>query len=205
MGVIHPGETEVNAGTGAFVLSLSDAPDTEKPSVICNAAAIPGKFIREMNVLTSAASLNWLIDEFFPEFQGDPPDFEALNRIAAETPPGANGLFTLPLFQGCGSRDWNPSARAMFYGFSLQSKRTDMIRALYEGIGTEISSNIKELKPGTEPSEHITLSGGLSRSDIFLQILSDITGSEIRRPEDIQSTALGACISAAAAMGAFNN
>lgn len=203
LGVLGSDTIEVNSGTGSFVISLVDRPYLENPSVICNVAAVPGMYTQEMNIISSASALNWLIREFFPDLGGDQPDFDAVNRIAADTPPGANGLVAVPHFQGCGSRDWNPTARAGFWGFSLGSRRQDMIRALYEGVAAEIAKSIDALPAICRSAGEIAVAGGLSRSSVYLDVLCDMTGRKLLHGRNEQATARGAMLSAAVAMGLY--
>lgn len=205
LGVLDSSTIEVNSGTGSFVISLVDKPCLENPNVICNVAAVPNKYTQEMNIIASASALNWLIREFFPEYWGKQPDFEKINALAENTPAGANGLFAVPHFQGCGSRDWNPEARALFYGFSLGSRRDDMVRALYEGIAAEISKSIDALPEICRSADSIAVAGGLSKSNVYNQILSDMTGRNLLREPNAQATAYGAYISAAVTLGVYSD
>lgn len=203
LGVMDGRTIEVNSGTGSFVISLTDRPYLENPAVICNAAAIKGMYTQEMNVIASASALDWLIREYFPEYWGGQPDYAAIDRIAEMTPPGANGLFVVPHFQGCGSRDWNPEARAVFAGFSLGTRKTDMVRALYEGIASEIAKSIDMLPETCREATSIAVAGGLSNSGIYNRILCDMTGRTLVRHQNAQATAVGAFASAAVALGLY--
>lgn len=203
LGVTDSSTIEVNSGTGAFVISLTQSPDLTNSNVICNVAAIPGMYTLEMNVIASASSMNWLIREFFPEYWSGEVDFDKINRIAEETPAGSNGLYALAHFQGCGTRDWNPAARACFYGFSLTSRRRDMIRALYEGIASEVAKSIDVLPEKCRKAQHIAVAGGMSKSDVYNQILCDMTNRSILRDNNTQATAWGAYISATVALGIY--
>ena len=205
LGVMDSSTIEVNSGTGSFVISLTDVPVLSNPSLICNVSAVPGKYTQEMNIISSASALNWLIREVFPEHWKDQPDFAAVNSIAAATPPGSHGLWCVPHFQGCGSRDWNPDSQAVFGGFTLASSRKDMVRALYEGIAAEIAKSIDILPEQCRSASEIAVAGGLSNSDIYLRILCDMTGRRLVRGHDIQATALGAFISASVGLGVYSS
>lgn len=205
LGVLDSSTIEVNSGTGSFVISLVDKPCLENSNVICNVAAVPDKYTQEMNIIASASALNWLIREFFPEYWGEQPDFGKINAMAEDTPAGANGLFAVPHFQGCGSRDWNPEAKAFFYGFSLGSRRSDMVRALYEGVAAEISKSIDALPEICRSADSIAVAGGLSKSGVYNQILADMTGRNLLREQNAQATAYGAYISAAVTLGIYTD
>ncbi|MCI9120144.1 MAG: hypothetical protein HFG00_01270 [Oscillibacter sp.] len=198
LGVLDSRTAMVNSGTGSFILSLTDQPELENPAMICNVSAIPGKYTAEANVFASASALNWLAEQVFPEYGGD---LERLNRLAEGVPPGANGVFCLPHFQGCGTRDWNPDARAAFCGLSLRNTKADLARALYEGLAAEIAKSLAVLPACCQDAETVYLSGGLSNSGVFNRILCGMLNRPLVRYQDPQATAIGAFASAAVTLG----
>ena len=97
LGVVDSSTLEVNSGTGSFIISVIDEPVFVNQAVICNVAAIPGKYTLESNVLSSASALDWLMRSFFPDLVKDGGmDFEAFNNLAQMSPPGAGDLFCVP-------------------------------------------------------------------------------------------------------------
>lgn len=203
LGVVDSDQLEINCGTGSFVISTVDRPILDNPSMICNVSAIPGKYIVESNILSSASALNWLMKEFFPELWGENPDFARLNEIVAQVPAGANGMLCLPHFQGCGTRCWNASAKAAFWGMTLCSTRADMARALYEGVAGEIAKSVQSLPEQCRNATSIRIAGGLTKSDIFNQILSNMLGHTLLRFSNPQATSIGAAVSAAVTLGIY--
>ena len=204
LGSLNDSSLVINCGTGSFILGLSNEVYTQTASAICNVSALNGKYVIESNVLASAAALNWFIRELTPDlWNNGSPDFTAFNQLAAASTPGANGIICVPLFQGCGTRDWNPSARASFSNISLSATRADMARALLEGIAAEIVQSIRALPEKFQKGETAFLGGGLTKSDLFDQILADMSGKKLTRYEDTQSTAIGAFISAATTLGIY--
>ena len=206
LGELDTSSFVINCGTGSFIISLIEQPYMENPSMICNVASIPNMWTVESNVLSSAASLNWLIKELFPDLWNDGnPDFKAFNEIAASSPVGANGVICVPLFQGCGTRDWNLDARASFSHLSLGNTRADIARAMYEGIASEIVKSVNALPESCHHADHVFIGGGLTKCDFFDQILSDMLGKKLLRYEDSQATAIGAFASAAVELGLYEN
>lgn len=194
----------INCGTGAYITALSEKPYLGNVNTVCNVAAVPGKYVIESSLLTSAAALNWVIKEFFPEYWHDGEgDFAAFNALAASVPPLSNGIYCVPHFQGCGPRDWNAASRATFTGFSLNSSRADMSRAIYEGLAAEIVKSVRSLPESVQNVEEIFIGGGLTKSELFNQILCDMTGKVMHRYSDAQATAIGAFASAAVAVGLY--
>lgn len=201
LGVTDTSRLSINNGTGSFILSLTDEPVLSVQSVICNVAAVPGKYTLESNVMTSASAINWAMDTFFADLRKEgKPDFEAFDRLAQSSPPGANGLCCLPLFQGCGTRHWDPEIRASLYGMSLSTTRADIARSLYEGISAEIVKSIAFMPFEKASVREISVAGGLSQSEVFNQILCDMLGVPLMRYQNKEATALGAFVSAAVAL-----
>ena len=170
--------------------------------MICNVAAVRGKYILESNILSSAAALDWFLRELLPDLRCDGcPDLAAFNALAASVPPGACGVRCVPMFQGCGTRDWNPAARASFTSLNLTHTRAHLARALLEGIAAEITKSIQALPATLSSAPCASLGGGMTKSDLFAQILADMSGKELVRYDDGEATALGAFLSAAVTCG----
>lgn len=205
LGVTDVSRLAINNGTGSFILSLTDEPVLSNRAVICNVAAVPGKYTLESNVITSASALDWVMDAFFRDLRtGDgKPDYDAFNALAKSAPAGANGLVCLPLFEGCGTRHWNPQVRASFIGMSLSTSHADIARSLYEGICAEIIRSIAFMPLDRSKLTSTSLAGGLSQSDVFNQILCDMLGLPLTRYGNSQATAIGAFASAAVALGIY--
>lgn len=204
LGELDTSSLVINCGTGSFIISLIDQPYMQNPSMICNVSSVKGKWTVESNVLSSAASLNWLIKELFPDlWDNEKPNFERFNEIASSSPLGANGVVCIPLFQGCGTRDWNLDARASFSHIALGNTRADIARAMYEGIAAEIVKSVNALPESCHKADHVFIGGGLTKSDFFDQILCDMLGKKLLRYEDSQATAIGAFASAAVELGLY--
>ena len=202
LGALTTNELVINCGTGSFIIGLLDKPFLKDSAAICNVSAIPGKYTIESNVLTSSAALDWMMRTVFPDLvtKDGTPDYDAFGALAAKSPSGANGVTCVPLFTGCGTRDWNPDARASFSNLSLSATRADLARSLFEGLATEIDLSIRALPAEQNKATQAYLGGGLTKSDVFAQILADTTGKTLTRYADAQATAIGAFISAAVAL-----
>lgn len=202
LGILDASSVEINSGTGSFLLTTVDHPYLENPSVICNAASIPGKYIVESNVITTGSAINWMAENFFPDCASRSEAISEMNRLASQVPPGSGGVRCLPHFQGCGARDWNPNSTAFFSGITLGTTRADCVRALFEGIAAEIAKSLSALPVACLSG--IWVSGGLSNSPQFNQILADMINTPIRQYSTTQeATAAGAFIVAAVSAGLF--
>ena len=120
--------------------------------------------------------------------------YEILMSLAAESPPGARGLFFLPYFEGSGTPTFNRKARGVLLGLTLSHKKSDVLRAILEGLSYELRRNIEAIeRNGTKISEVRAIGGG-AQSDFWLQIKADVTGRLIVAPKVTEAASLGAAI-----------
>lgn len=212
LGVIAPGLAKVTTGTGSFVVAPVGAPYRDpQRRVLCSASAVAGAWILEAGIFTSGSTYRWLRDELSAAERSsaamlglDP--YDLLNLEAEQAPPGAGGLLVLPHFAGSAAPYWDPHARGVIFNLALGHKRSDLVRAVLEGIALEVNKNlaiIRSLAAGGDGLIEVRVSGGAARSDQFNQIQADVYGSPVVPGQLEQATALGAAILAAVAVGAY--
>lgn len=193
LNVISQGRAEANTGTGSFIIAHTDEPVfDENQRVLCSASAIPGKWIIEASMFNSGSIYRWFRDEFY---DGE-VDYNQMNEEAAESPVGASGVLLIPHFEGSAAPYWNSFAKGLFFNLSLGTKRSDMLRAILEGIALEITSNLALIENIAGNLDMISVAGGLTRSDLFNQIQADIANKEIVRYKNSEASSLGALMSA---------
>ena len=200
---LFSGERAVsNTGTGSYLIGHSDQPAFDDGMrLACNVSAVPGAYIVEAAVLTSGTIYRWFAESIFKPSNSEGHPFELLNAEAASSPPGANGLLLLPHFKGCGAPYWDPGAKGVFFNLSLSSTRGEMARAILEGIAVEMKGSLELVEKLCGPVRSVSVSGGLTRSDLFNQIQSDVFGRPVARFRNNEATAFGAWIAGAVATG----
>jgi sugar (pentulose or hexulose) kinase len=191
-----------NTGTGSYLIghSVKPALDAEM-RLACNVSAIPGAYIVEAAVLTSGAIYRWFKDSLYKNADRLDDSFEQLNAEAALAPAGSNGVLALPHFKGSGSPYWDPDAKGVFFNLSLSTSRGEMARAIVEGIAIEMKTSLELLENLCGRVQSVSVAGGMSKSDLFNQIQSDVFERPVVRFNNNEATSLGAWIAAAVAMG----
>jgi xylulokinase len=127
-------------------------------------------------------------------YELDPDPYAAMDRDAADPPPGAGGITFLPYLLGERAPIWDASARAVFFGLGRSHRRSDLLRAVFEGVGysvLDIAERLRELGIGID---RVVASGGLARIEPILQIKADMLGIPVTVTGELESTALGAAI-----------
>jgi xylulokinase len=131
--------------------------------------------------------------------------YDRLAKLAAQSPPSAKGLIILPYFEGERTPLNDPRAKGMFFGISLRHTKADIYRAILEGIGYGIRHNLEVMEEeGVKPGR-ILATGGGTKNDLWMQIVSDITQVELAIPKEQIGASYGDAFMAGVGIGLFNN
>ena len=131
--------------------------------------------------------------------------YDRLAKLAAQSPPGAKGLIILPYFEGERTPLNDPRAKGMFFGISLRHTKADIYRAILEGVGYGIRHNLEVMEEeGVKPGR-ILATGGGTKNDLWMQIVSDITRVELVIPKEQIGASYGDAFMAGVGIGLFHN
>jgi len=128
--------------------------------------------------------------------------YRFLEQKVNNIPPGSEGVIYHPYINPGGERApfVKPSAKAQFFGISLRHTRWHLLRAVYEGVAFSVLDCFSHIP--LEVSE-VRISGGGAKSSFWSQILSDVIGRPIKVSSTTELGALGAAITAGAAVGLY--
>jgi xylulokinase len=142
---------------------------------------------------TSGSLTRWFRDQITADFvvaeeNGGPNAYSELTKTAMAIPAGSEGLVVLPYFSGERTPVNNPRARGVFFGLTLAHTRAHMFRAVIEGISYGVRHHIDIMREiGAEPAEIVAVGGG-TKSPLWLQATSDVSGV----PQKVPAVTLGA-------------
>jgi xylulokinase len=171
--------------------------------------AIPDKFLLMAAQEIAGGNLTFFRDNIL--FQRDamldqaaPADFfDALNRVAEEVPAGSRGVMYTPWLYGERAPVDDPWVRGSFHNLSLGSTRSDMVRAIREGVALNTRWVF-------EPAERfcgrrldpVNLVGGGAQSNLWCQVYADVLNRTVRQVKDpVYANARGAAFMAAVGLG----
>ena len=142
-------------------------------------------------------------DELTPD-ESRPDVYPLLDNIADRVPAGARGLVYMPWLQGERTPVDDRHLRAGLFNLSLEHTREDMIRAFLEGVALNTRWMLEPMLAfvGCERGAPMTIVGGGGQSNVWCQIMADVTGMVIEQPvAPIQANALGAAFIAGIGLG----
>jgi xylulokinase len=138
-------------------------------------------------------------------YSSDHDPYAAMTREAADAPPGAAGLTFLPYLLGERAPVWDAAARGVFFGLGRNHGRSDMIRAIFEGVGYSVLDIADRLDGIGIGIERVFASGGLARIELVNQIKADMLGVPVAQTAELETTALGAALVAGVNVGHWSS
>jgi xylulokinase len=130
--------------------------------------------------------------------------YAELDGAAAGVEPGARGLLFLPYLMGERSPHWNPLARGVFAGLTMAHGRAEMARAVLEGVALNLKMILDAFLAQGASIQAMRLIGGGAQSPLWRQILADVYGLPILRPNLLsEATSLGAAVAGGVGVGLF--
>ena len=209
-GVTKAGDVCESVGTTNVLTICVDQPKFDR-GFINRCHVVDGTWIYQGALSTTGAAYQWFRDNFCQDLiekaSGSSKNaFAYMNEEADEAEPGCGGLVFLPYMLGERSPIWDPYARGVFFGLSLQTKRKDMNRAVMEGCGYGLRqlSEIAERVTGKKMTEFVSIGGG-AKSETWAQIKADITGKDIIILDLNDMAPVGAALLAGVGAGVFKN
>ena len=159
---------------------------------------------------TVGSLTRWFRDNLAPlelaaQKNGGQNAYTAMSELAADSPPGANGLLALPYFEGERTPIYDPDAKGVFFGLTLKHSRADLYRAILESVGFGIKHNMEYLlTEGLLPKRILAVGGG-TMNLAWMQIISDIANIEMVIPDKQIGSSYGDALMAAVGVGILGN
>ena len=186
---IRSGVATVSLGTASAISCLTERPvlDVER-RIPTFPFVLPGYWDLEGVVSTAGAAFKWIRNTFFPT-----QSYASLDELAKQAPPGAKGVQFYPHLVGAASPLWQVEARGVVTGLSLATSRADIVRSVLEGVAFQIRSNLEVIESITAVEELILFGGG-AKSELWANIIAEVTGKPVRMTEMADVANWGACI-----------
>lgn len=191
-GAVNSGDIVLSTGTAWAMLAVTDRPNVIKGlkfSVIPH--TVQDKWCFMATIPSAGAGLDWLREKLLGFDEAE--SYKVMDGKIAGREPGAKGLVVFPFFsEGAG-------LTSQITGLTLAHDRYDLLRAYLESICYEIKRMLDALEQEGLRLDCLRVTGGASRSKIWMSILSNILNKAVR----VETNPDAACIGAGklAAMG----
>ena len=195
---VKNGDVYITGGTVTAVGIILDKPRPHKALHIHN-HIVPGKYIWVSAVDFGGGGLRWFRDLIGKS------DYTELDRIAALAPVGNNGLVFLPYMVGQRSPLYNNNTTGVVFGLTPDHQLKHMARMFMEGTSYAVRNILDYFRVAGTLPKSATLTGGLSNSKVWAQIMCDIINVNIDIPGVADVATLGMAITAAVGIGMFKD
>jgi xylulokinase len=202
--ICRPATAYLVLGT-AVVTGTFSADYLTHPAFRTMSGGLPLTYLLETVLLGGTYTLEWLLKTFLGK-QGAAAIRlrQELERDAAQIPPGSTGLVVVPYWNTVMNPYWDASASGIVAGWRGIHRPAHLYRAILEGIALELRLHFEGVEQATgRPVERVVAIGGGARSDLWCQIIADVTGKPLQRTAADETGALGAAILAAAGAGLY--
>ena len=187
-------------GTGCFLLvhtggRVAYSRNGLITTVACAADGGPA-YALEGSVFIAGAAVQWLRDQLRILEESRDSEYFAAKR------GDAGGVYVVPAFVGLGAPYWDQGARGAILGITRGTGRAEIVRATIESIAYQTRDVIDAMQRDTgRRLAELRVDGGAAANDLLMQFQSDILGTTIDRPREVEVTALGAAYLAGIGVG----
>jgi len=209
-GNISPGIITETTGTALVVaVTVKNAVYNQDVKLPFQKHVVNDQYLLLPYAQTAGIVYKWFRDEFakdlLDKYENGEVVYDVLNKFVKSIQPGSDGLLLLPFFAGASFPENDSHAKGVFYGITLKHTRAHFIRAIMESIGYMLKNIIAYVQDYGIDIEEIHSMGGGARSDVWLQIKSDICGIKFIRMKEEETSTLGAAIIAAVSVGDYSS
>ena len=200
----EPGSIKNTYGTGCFMMMNTGNRFVHSRHGLLTTLAISANgtpcYAVEGSVFVGGAVIQWLRD-----------GLQLINNAGESEPmavsAGTNGgVYLVPAFVGLGTPHWKMDARGTIVGLTRGTERKHIVRAALESIAYQSYDVFRAITAdtGIEPAA-LTVDGGAVANNFLMQFQADLLGIPILRPQNIESTSLGAAYLAGLQAGVWSS
>jgi glycerol kinase len=197
-----PGMAKATYGTGCFMLvnTGGEAVTSAQRLLTTPAYRLDGEttFALEGSIFVAGAAIKWLRDGLGVIAHASETDSLA-TRV-----PDSHGVYMVPAFVGLGAPYWDPHARGSVFGLTLDATGEHLARAALEAVAYQTLDLSEAMaRDGAVRTAGLRIDGGMAANGWLCQFLADILQVPVERPQNLETTALGAAFFAGLATGVW--
>ncbi len=186
-------------GTGCFLLmNTGNKPTISKSGLVTTIAwKINDEvtYALEGSVFVAGSGIQWLRDElhFFEKASES-------EKLALQV-SSSDGVYVVLAFVGLGAPYWNDKCRGAIFGLTRGSSRGHITRATLESLAYQTKDILDAMQKDSDVDlKCLQVDGGAVANNYLMQFQSDMVQVDVKRPKNLETTALGAAFLAGLAV-----
>jgi len=201
---IEPGMVKNTYGTGCFCMMNTGAVPQASTHRLLTTVAWRRQGITtyalEGGVFVAGALIQWLRDQM--GLIQTAPEIEEL----ALSVPDNGGITIIPALAGLGAPYWRPDATGAIMGITRGTQAGHIARAALEAIALSSAELIETMQADSHfKIPLLKVDGGASRNNLLMQLQADLLDTPVARPDQTETTAMGAAFLAGLATGVWGS
>ena len=215
-------DTHIYMGTSGWVSTVVDKSLADTSAMIAaTVGARPGYYNYFAELETAGKCVEWVKDHLALDEIGIylkkthvAEDMESqytslyqyMTEVTNSVEAGSGGVIFAPWLHGNRCPFEDPNSRGMFFNISLETGKSELIRAVSEGVCLHMRWFLETIEKKTETSQIIRFVGGGALSESTCQILADCTGRIVETVPSPQNVgAVGAAVVVAVGLGVIES
>ena len=199
------GESKCTFGTGSFILMNTGKKIKFSKSGLLTTVAWkihdqPVQYALEGGAFVCGAAVQWLRDGL--GIINKSSDVEQLASQVENT----NGVEFVPALTGLGAPYWNPNARGEITGLTRGITKNHIARATLEAMALQNADILTAMQKDLgKKIKKLRVDGGASANNLLMQLQSNYLQTQVDRPQQIETTSMGAAYLAGIGIGHWKN
>ena len=182
-------------GTWAVTSGIADGlRDNESHPYVYGRYVNDGQYIVHEASPTSSGNLEWLTAQW-----GDISVSE-INQLVDILAKATSDVFFLPFLYGSNA---GLEMTSGFYGMQALHTRAHLLQAVYEGVVFSHMTHLNRMLERFTQVQALRVTGGPTHSDVWMQMLADVSGLAIELPQVEETGCSGAALAALVGTGVY--
>jgi sugar (pentulose or hexulose) kinase len=189
-GVVRPAEVMFGAGTAWVFVATTDrlGPPVIPSAFIC-AHVVEEMYGQMLSMANGGSSFKWAAGLLGLGHASS----SQIDALLASSPAGSAGVRFWPLLVG-GGAGLAPNVPGRLAGLRLAHTRSNLLRAVVEGLALELARYLRLMKHGGIRTRRVVMCGGAASSRVTPQIIADATGLPVACATESEMSAFGAAV-----------
>lgn len=199
MGIVNDGESSISLGTSGVIFVASDSYKVDHISHFQSYAHANGKFHTMAVMLNAAGAIKWWLEQVT-----ESKDYASFYKRVSQCPI-ADSIFFLPYLMGERAPINDPYAKGVFFGLGAHHGQDEIGRSVVEGVTFALKDSFELIRSLGVDIKKARITGGGAKSQVWLQMISDILNTDIAKVQTDEGPAFGAAILAMVGSGAYQS
>lgn len=210
LGAVKPGRLAFITGSSHLMIGHTER-EFHKKGIFGSFpdAVMPDLWVLEGGQISTGSILKWFRDNFINrEYEKEAKKlghslYDYLNSLAQNIAIGSEGLIVLNYWQGNRNPLTDSQVRGVIWGLSLKHTPVHVYRAIMEAVCYGTEHIMRYFKEAGFVPEEVYACGGATKSNLWMQMQSDVLGVPINLTEEPNAPLLGDAILAAYGAGVY--